>query len=232
MVSLSACASFEPGAAERRCKLCNEIFGLRPVTKAGSRVQVPNRTNIRRCGRPRPAPSSRTRSSRPSGSFSLAATMLGNGSGSRGTGSQPFARQGFQRRIALRHRRLEVRRRGQKRADDLAVRAFRPVRRHDAAGAMGDDDQRAADPLRRRFDRGDAPVQSMFSRPMGATVSACGMRDASRVCQWFADLIAQAGNDEDGSRSWSYSAACSEAEREGLRFGAKPFFASVSSTLS
>ena len=73
-------------------ELADELFGARPFAEARGRDSGGRLRRGRRSGCPTRARAAATRSKRASGSLRLAATMLGNGSGARGTGSQPFAR--------------------------------------------------------------------------------------------------------------------------------------------
>ena len=136
----------------------------------------------------------------PSGSLLLAATMLGNGSGARGVGSQPFARSTSMRRIAFRQRRFEVRRRRQQRAPDRSRVPLRPMHDDHDARAVRDEDHRrrrsaqacgrALRPTRRTR---ACPASSAARRPP----SAASLRATSANAR---HVVAQAGDDHHRRR--------------------------------
>ena len=111
-----------------------------------------------------------------------------------------------------------------------AARVVRPVRDHDGAAAVCHHDRWAADRARLLLDcahTGRAiEIRATHGRNDAHTLEA---RSEPRL-PMLLDVLTQAGNDEN-RRLCHYAVRLSEPRERGVRFGAKPFFASASSAL-
>ena len=112
---------------------------------------------------------------------------------------------------------------------------LRPVREHDRAAAVRNENDGAVDRFQLVLDYSNAlaaaqvPAAEQRHRAHLARRRELGCEQRLPV---LGDVIAQAGNDQDRRRASAHAALLRLAglvRRAGLRFGAKPFAASVSS---
>ena len=186
-----------PALRPARRQLFDMRHRPRPLAEAGRRIQVSDAAEIHQPAAP--GPREFARALQPRQRVVLAGHDDGRERQRPARQRQPAAiAQRVQRRIAGGQWRLEVGRRRQQGAEYRSRAVRRPMRRHDRAGAVRDDDHGAVDQRELALDRGDARGETQLvdlQRRHGAHARQPGGQQRLPV---VGDMVAQARDDEDG----------------------------------